>query len=388
MEKIRIFYAADLHGDFSSLKAVKDYLKGTNFDITLITGDILDLPFSEKEIEAYLKPRKEGQEVIKNFAEKKKDLVTKIAEQHEITPELIEKTVPPEIFEKIQKNQITLMELYALRDEVEIPLESGIRGAIVGYSKAREKLNELQKNFEEHEKKYIGIAENNMKKSYQEFKQALSGVEFLTLPGNHDGKCLEEILKEESLHKKTKEIKGVKIAGYGSAQGVPNVVPEEVLEPFMYHKVKTENGEGLFSDAGNFMLEQEPHIAVLHETPLTDDGLRIYAANKKPTIILAGHMHEMIRPYKLNDDTRLIMPGKLGKTKAPTKELEELKTFVEIDLVKEGKDKNLKLQLEKVSYKHIKGGKVVPLAEYNYDKKGKLNTATFSEEFDSIPGGF
>lgn len=367
MEKIKIFYAADLHEDLDSLKIIKDYIKEIKHDITFITGDLIHIPFSEKEFETYLKPREKDRELKKDFIKKKIDLLNKIRQA--ATPDLME-IITQETYTQIETDEITDMELYALSGKLGMFIESGISGAMLEYSKAREQINEFQKDIEEHEEKYIKIAENNMKKSYEEIKKILSEIEYLTLPGNHDGKCLEEILGEKSLHKNVKNVKNLKIAGYGGATATLNIVPSTFVE-FVEGRTEKDEKPVLVSEPLGFLMEKNPDIAVTHEIPLGaipkigSEGLGIYVREKKPALVLSAHMHMFhgVYPFQTNDKTVLVIPGKLGKIEeTPSRRHNDLRTFAEIEATKQENG----LIIDKVTIKRlINKDEIKILSEYH-----------------------
>lgn len=359
MEKIRMFYGAEVNGDFDTLKVIKQYLEKENFDITIINGDFIITPFSQEEFEAYIKPKQEAQEAVINFANTKKDLINKIGEQYKITPDLIEEAIPKETYQSIRSDEIRDMELYALASNNQIPLESGIRGALIQYSKAREKIAKLQEEHKKHEEEYVKIAENNLeKKSYKEVKKIMSGIEYLILPGDYDGKCIENVLKEENLHKQVKNIKGIKIAGYGGAQTKINLVPE-VFMKFKEGVVEHEGQPVLISEPLTYLMETEHDIAVTHELPtgaipeIGSKGLGTYVANKKPALVLSSHRNEFhgVYPFFSNNKTLLVMPGKLGKMQDDdySERHNNLRTFAEIELTKDKEG----LSVDKVTIKSL-----------------------------------
>lgn len=133
------------------------------------------------------------------------------------------------------------------------------------------------------------------------------------------------------------------------------------------------------------MIEEDPDIAVFHETPFADESLRTYIQNESPYLILAGHLHEGIGIYKFNEESHLILPGKLGNPDMEPKDHSTLRTFVEIDMLKE-KETSVRLQPEKVTFHQIKNGGIEPFAEYNFNEEGNLESAKFSKEYKQIKG--
>lgn len=355
MEKIRIFHSADAHGDLEAIKIYSDHIKEQKPDIAFLTGDLIDGVFPTEQLKEYVP-------IIREYEKKKYALLKSAVEGLNIVgPEEMMKLFPQELFQAIKNG--------TLEDDALIEIPGKIRGApstkdlndllnnpavlpsvgaaIEPYLKARETYKEPYK-----------LAKQSMESQYKEIAKILEGLPCLVLPGNHDGKCLEEIMGNRNLHKDGIIFKGIKIAGYGSAKGVPQGMPPELLENFpMFKDTITKEDEKIEyegSEAGAFMIYKDPDIAVLHETPFADEGIKAYITTEQPYLILTGHLHDLIgATYEFGKNTCLIMPGKLGiDEKTP------LRTFVEIELQKE----EGKSYIESVdfSYKQIKDDKIEP----------------------------
>lgn len=384
MEKIKIMHCADVHGDLDALEIYANQIKEKNPDIATVTGDLINEVFTEEESKEFFQ-YKEGEE--SQYQEKVKNILNTVqAEVDVIGSEKMVEIFPQELFKAIMTDTLeegsilelpgeeqkgpSTKDLYELSKNPITPIS--IRNAVNQYLDAREKRGKKRE-----EGGFIKIAETSMKTQYREIEKIIEDTECLVLPGNYDGRCLEEIMPERKIHKEIKTIKDIKIAGYGSAKEIPPWIPKELIEEFRGIVVidkESEEDEPIYqgSEAGWFMIQEDPDIVLLHQIPQNDEGLQMYIMNDQPYILLTGHIHEAIRIGKLSENTHLIMPGKLGKAPAETPQLEELKTFVEIDINKEGRGDDKILTLEKVMYYQIKDGKIIPFREYKFDDNGNF----------------
>ncbi|MDP2908270.1 MAG: metallophosphoesterase [Nanoarchaeota archaeon] len=363
MEKIRIFHSADPHGDMEAIKTYSEHIKKEKPDMAFIAGDLIDGVFTESQLEAYAKD-------MLQYKNEKEKLITvvikeaKIKGEEEINkifplallPAIAEEELEDEsIIEQPNKpkgNFLSTKKLYEISNDPQPPIE--IRSAITRYLNAREAYG-----------KHTQTGKESMESQYRDIDSILEDTNCLVIPGNHDGKCLEGILLEKYIHKQGRTIKGIKIAGYGSSNARPAHIPGELLEDFPFCKIGNRTTKEVVyqgSEAGWFLIEKEPDIAVVHTPPMADEGIGVYFANEKPYLLLAGHIHQLIGVQKIGQNSHLVMPGKLGYHKG-TEGFEELKTFAEIHMEKEGTE-NIALQPEKILYHQIKDGKIKPFMEY------------------------
>ena len=386
MEKIKIMHCADVHGDLDALKIYSNYVKEKKPGMSYVTGDLINEVFSDEEVKEFLQYEITAKNLLETIQSEANNIggenMMKLISQelfNAIATDTLEEGSLIEIPGKEQEGPST-KDLYDLLKNPQAPLSLG--NATKQYLDARE-------NREKNQEKYVKIAETSMRLQYEEMEKILEGTDCLVLPGNYDGSCLEDIMSERNMHKKSKTIKDIKITGYGSAKGSPSWIPEELREEFQRIRALNEKKEVVYegSEAGLFMIEEDPEIALLHETPFNEEGLQTYIANEQPYIVLSGHMHEMRGINKLGENTHLIMPGKLGKAPAEIPELQELKTFVEIDLNKEGEGEDKILKLEKVTYHQIKENTLQPFMTYEFDEHGDLKSKNnFSRDCGFIGG--
>jgi len=383
MEKIKIFHSADMHGDLDSLDTYIEYVREKKPDITLVTGDLVHGVFTEEELKQYMKHRE-------LYEGTKMSLLGKVIEEaKKIGKEKIMELFPPQLFQAIQEDSLKEKSIIDIHEDNEPSTKDlheminpktppAIANAISPYLDARETYQ-----------KYVQTGRESMESQYRDIKRIIENTDCLILPGNHDGECLEEILSEKNIHKKSVTTKDIKIAGYGSAAGMPVWIPSALLEKFRGIKVVNKQEKELVydgSEAGWFMIEEDPDIAVFHETPLIDESLMAYVKNESPYLILAGHLHEGIGIYKFNEGSHLILPGKLGNPDMEPKDHSTLRTFVEIDLLKE-KETSVRLQPEKVTFHQIKNGKIEPFAEYKFDEHGNFKSKeNISKDCSSLKG--
>ncbi len=382
MEKIKIFHSADMHGDLDSLDTYIEYTREAKPDITLVTGDLINSVFTEEELKQYMKHRE-------LYEGTKMSLLGKVIEEaKKIGKEKIMELFPPQLFQAIQEDSLkekSIIDIHEdnepstkdLHEMINPKTPTSIANAISPYLDARETYQ-----------KYVQNGRYNMESQYRDIKRIIENTDCIILPGNHDGECLEEILSEKNLHKKSLTIKDIKISGYGSAKGAPVWIPSALLEKFKGIQVVNQQEKELVydgSEAGWFMIEEDPDIAVFHETPFADESIRTYIQNESPYLILAGHLHEGIGIYKFNEESHLILPGKLGNPGMEPKDHSTLRTFVEIDMLKE-KETSVRLQPEKVTFHQIKNGKIELFAEYKFNEKGNLESSKFENEYERIRG--
>jgi Icc-related predicted phosphoesterase len=121
-----------------------------------------------------------------------------------------------------------------------------------------------------------------------------------SVPGNYDIDLQYTALYERDLHRKSVEIGGVKISGYGGAPIATSGIPEKLS--VKYHEYK-KNGM-LYSEPEDFFEEERPDIALLHNPAygrldkiprygnVGSEGIRRYTDEYEPSLVLSGHVHE------------------------------------------------------------------------------------------------
>lgn len=168
---------------------------------------------------------------------------------------------------------------------------------------------------------------NKMLSRYREFKDRFQELEqqVLLVPGNWDGKCIDDVLAHENLHDKNiVEINGIGFIGYGGSDMIPATIPEILLIEFdpnecYQHLSKHDNAE----------------IALTHEIPKGLGGrhggqlcIVQYLKDTAPSLLLTGHSHQLVI-VKSNEGTIIANPGNLGRYQN-----QDFGTFLEIDIDK------------------------------------------------------
>jgi len=138
-------------------------------------------------------------------------------------------------------------------------------------------------------------AESYLINSYSRLESIISarpGKKVYVLPGNYDMDLQKTALKNRNLHKKSIEIAGIRISGYGSAA---------VMTPGLPEHLKVHYDE---DDLVGFLQSSQPRIIVLHQPAYGfldsiacygctgSNALRRYLDDTRGIIVLSGHNHE------------------------------------------------------------------------------------------------
>ncbi|MCB1193004.1 MAG: metallophosphoesterase [Leptospiraceae bacterium] len=146
-------------------------------------------------------------------------------------------------------------------------------------------------------------ASKTMKEKYQLVENLVNqyaNSPTLFLPGNYDLDLQYTALYDKDLHRKSSEIDGIKLTGYGGAPIATSGIPEKLAVKFHeYHK-----DGSFYSEPEDFLKEELPDIAVVH-TPargfldkvpsfgnVGSDGIRRYVDECAPPLLVSGHVHE------------------------------------------------------------------------------------------------
>jgi len=310
---MKIFYGTDMHDDFDSLILFYEFAKANDADLIIVSGDLADDTIPIENLEQ----RNELFTQMKSLA------------MHALQsrPWIKDLTV----YEMFNAMPIIAQELIQQHHQPDY-----VKNLAKGY------LDNLKKALPEMERTYHKL-------------NIMANDNVLFIPGDYDRdiQLLDErfnALKQADMHKKSREIKGVKIAGYGGACGQDfgpvafRTVPLEITVAFNEGIRQTGSSiEGtleheLVSEPRKFLMQEQPHIAIVHNPPqgyldtvvvpgpqgpveqhTGSIGLREYAESGLANIILCGHIHEAKGiVFAHSEDysalpTVLINPGNLGR---------------------------------------------------------------------------
>jgi len=327
--------ATDLHLDehkdnFEYLKEFYKFADEKNPDLILALGDIADSGFQGVDREKY-KQLSQG-------------LMTQLA-NHELAKR-----------SKHKKIELTPYELNSILPIIaeEIYFKKRYPGHIK--EACREYLDLLDQ------------AEWNLQNVYHIFNHTVgeNKERTLTLPGNHDMDLEQTILKEIDMHKKSKEVKGFKIAGYGNAimenwDHIAAGCPVELTVPFNEYPKQVsvlDDKVELVSEPRDFLMQEQPNIVLLHNPMhgyldfsefkkelVGSFGFLQYAQQGLSELYFSGHIHESsgIQTIKTKNGrfSVVINPGVLGNTKTfdENGQMRPIQggSFVEVDLDDETK---------------------------------------------------
>lgn len=177
------------------------------------------------------------------------------------------------------------------------------------------------------------IIEEKFKKAvetkYNKFKGHIEKInkKIVMVNGNWDSPIFNKIFEEYTVHKKTKEINGLKIAGYGGANVYPKVMPMTQIMPYDENEFK------------NYIEKENPDIILSHMPPkdmvdgkdhIGSESLKNYITNPRENsnlkAVFCGHSHEYGSIKEGN--VLVVNPGNFGRYRSK----EHNPTFAEIEI--------------------------------------------------------
>lgn len=220
---MKILYVSDVHEEYEKLKKVEEFRKDTNPDLVMLSGDFLDIG------------------------------------------------VNSEYFDVLRSNIAYYLQRNFKEDDFPYP-EQYLRALphIAEYMKDDKEGTRNTRWLAQEYLEVLDKIEEAFKKKYKDLTKIVES-EFLMLPGNYDID-LDKINKKRNFHKKVRNIKGFKIAGYGSANDpwlgtaiVPLGIPHELTIPFF----EQTDGQGKLvkSEAKKFFEQKKPDIAFTYMPP-------------------------------------------------------------------------------------------------------------------------
>ncbi|MEK6826872.1 MAG: metallophosphoesterase [Nanoarchaeota archaeon] len=279
---MKIIHMSDIHGDFESFDKALEIVKATDAEVLAITGDLSGNLF-------------EGEE--KEYFEKMNSFLNKSFSTNGTIHDLAEALVS---------------------GKLKIPLENAVQ------------LGEEYLKFE-------GVAKERMLNNYKQFKERFNTLKqkVVLVPGNWDGKCIDDILAQENLHEKAPiEIDDAQFFGYGSSNEIPIIVPRDLLIDFdsdiAFQYLHAQESR---DDLADVVLTHVPprYFEGENKKHSGDPLMLAYLYRNSPELILCGHIHE---PSIIQDkiaSTIIVNPGNLGRYQN-----DSFGTFLEIDTSKEG----------------------------------------------------
>ena len=282
---MRITHMSDIHGDFETLDTALAHVVKEGTDVLAITGDLIGPVFDSK-----IAVNSNGNTEQITYANALEALA-------QVRPKILQQTQGKistyhDIAQALTNNSSNApLELKAFASQYLASEELASKRASEQYSKIGLRLADLP-----------------------------NGIEVVLIPGNWDMKQITEnkILRPSYIHKTSKDVKGVRFAGYGSSLGIPyEERPIDLTIPF--------NSD----DYSDFLLgldspEQSPEIVLLHsgprfKTPYGFSGEE-YAGNaylagakNPPALMLIGHMHNFGIIREPNSGTVISSSGNVGR---------------------------------------------------------------------------
>lgn len=244
---MRIVYATDIHGAW---KGLRELLEITNDDLYIIAGDLIDRPF--RTYKSYFR------------------------------------------FTTLQEH----FRYLKCRARTEVDTRVFVEGLLLGSKIEREERDKAREYIRLHR-----LAHKTMLRTMDSLASLLSEFpekKTLVLPGNYDIDLRGTPLDARNLHKTCIEFSGLRIAGYGGAGVTTPGIPEDLAVKYR----EAPSGGRLQSEPRDFLSETKPDIAVIHMPPfgvfdrlrsygnIGSVGVRDYAEQLSPPVVLCGHMHE------------------------------------------------------------------------------------------------
>lgn len=245
---MKIIYLTDIH---DGLKGLKEIFLQTSPDLYILAGDIIYKAFFSEER-------------IIDFCTIQEEL-NHIASNHKI--------------ERLPYDFATMVIRYPEKYDYDLNVKSGLYRIM------------------------FNQAARTMKKKYQLIEKLVrkyARSTCLFLPGNYDIDLQYTALFERDIHKKTVELMGVKITGYGGAPIATSGIPEKLAVKF--HEFNKEGFQ--YSEPEEFLMNELPDVAVVHNPVygyldkirgignVGSQGLRNYVDDFPPALVLSGHIHE------------------------------------------------------------------------------------------------
>lgn len=279
---MRIIYLADIHGAFAR---VRELLSGTDAQVYIIGGDLIDRPFYTQEMSARYRALQSRLALLQYRFNSGDTGIDEFVEEL-----LGRKELPADI----------------RRDAAEYR-DSTIR--------ARRVLQQKYKVLES----ILSLKGNS---------------QVFCLPGNYDMDLQYTSLHGRDLHRHWRHAAELRIAGYGGADVATPGIPQKYCVPY-----RADRGR---SEMSRFFAETRPDIVVTHKpahgvhdhvAPMGEIGsteLRNYCEDNKVPLCLTGHIHDQWG-FKEIDGTIYLNPSNFGEVHRPNGTVAEGGFFYSID---------------------------------------------------------
>jgi len=232
-----------------------------------------------------------------------------------------------------------------------------------------------------------------MKDKYQILKDLVekyAKAEVMFVPGNYDMDLQYTALYPYDLHKKCRDINGMKFCGYGGAPIATSGIPEMVSVMFYEYSVAGK----LHSEPYEFFREHKPDVLMLHNPayatldkipsfgPVGSIGIRQYLDEYDPRLVLSGHVHSDYGVMKLGN-SYCINPGNFGAVDSMTG-WDPGGFFCRIKIEK---DATNRVNLNSVKIYKCEKKEISPLLEVVVDGK-LMKENILNDELYQITGGY
>ncbi|MEK6757917.1 MAG: metallophosphoesterase family protein [Nanoarchaeota archaeon] len=276
---MKLISMSDIHGDFETFDYALNYVRDSKADVLTINGDLSGSVLSG--------------EYNKKFIDNSEKLRQVFGQIYNLSGGRIN------TFNGVSKILLS-GELGEIPKELKISAE----------------------NYLETEK----IVRERMLQNYEEFKKKFDGLEqkVILVPGNWDGKCIDEKLSLRNIHNKQKEeVNGIGFIGYGSSNALPYELPQDLIVSFDEDEAFKHLSS--FGDVDVAMTHDSPRGFEGNGNPYGKFGLRSYLFEKQPSLFLYGHAHKLT----IMQEKGIVIanPGNLGRYKR-----DSYGTFLEIDI--------------------------------------------------------
>ena len=259
---------SDIHGDFETFDKALNYISKNNADVLTINGDLIGSVFEKSN--------------------DRNDFI-------QINNAL--QNLMPQIYKNTQGK------IHTFHDAAGFLKSDNV--------KAQPEIKKLAQDYLDFEKK----ARKNMISQYKKFKERFDDLEqkVILVPGNWEGKCIDEVLRVENIHNKYyEEVNDIKFIGYGGAPLYPVEIPSDLITDY--------NSDELFNHLCKF---EDAEIVLTHNVPRGFEGegskypgeysLLAYLYRNEPSLILTGHLHEPFVVKEPKTGTFIANPGNLGR---------------------------------------------------------------------------